>query len=251
MLFLIGGIKMAGHSKWSNIKHRKGKSDAEKGKLFTKLGRELAIAVKEGGPDPETNNKLKDVVAKAKAANMPNDNILRSIKKAAGDADEDKLEEVVYEGYGPGGVAVIVETLTDNRNRTVGDIRFNFDKYGGNLGQTGCVSFMFEKKGIILIERTDDVDEEELMMEAIEAGAEDFDVQDEYFEILIEPGDFSNTREALENKGYEFIEADIGMIPTTVTELEDPKHVEQINRLIDNLEDLDDVQSVYHNLKYE
>jgi YebC/PmpR family DNA-binding regulatory protein len=251
MLFLIGGIKMAGHSKWSNIKHRKGKSDAEKGKLFTKLGRELAIAVKEGGPDPETNNKLKDVVAKAKAANMPNDNILRSIKKAAGDADEDKLEEVVYEGYGPGGVAVIVETLTDNRNRTVGDIRFNFDKYGGNLGQTGCVSFMFEKKGIILIERTDDVDEEELMMEAIEAGAEDFDVQDEYFEILIEPGDFSNTREVLENKGYEFIEADIGMIPTTVTELEDPKHVEQINKLIDNLEDLDDVQSVYHNLKYE
>ena len=191
---------MAGHSKWSNIKHRKEKSDAQKGKIFTKLGRELAIAVKEGGPDPESNNKLKDAIAKAKASNMPNDNIMRSIKKAAGDMDGDKFEEIAYEGYGPGGDAIIVEALTDNRNRTAGDVRHHFDKFGGNLGQTGCVSFMFDKKGVILIERTEDIDEDTLMMEVIEAGAEDFDAQDEYFEILTEPGEFSATREVLEKK---------------------------------------------------
>jgi YebC/PmpR family DNA-binding regulatory protein len=241
---------MAGHSKWSNIKHRKEKSDAQKGKIFTKLGRELAIAVKEGGPDPESNNKLKDAIAKAKASNMPNDNIMRSIKKAAGDMDGDKFEEIAYEGYGPGGVAIIVEALTDNRNRTAGDVRHHFDKFGGNLGQTGCVSFMFDKKGVILIERTEDIDEDTLMMEVIEAGAEDFDAQDEYFEILTEPGEFSATREVLEKKGYKFMEADVEMVPQTTTELTDPKHIEQMNKLIDNLEDLDDVQNVYHNWEY-
>ncbi|HHY23341.1 MAG TPA: YebC/PmpR family DNA-binding transcriptional regulator [Clostridiaceae bacterium] len=241
---------MAGHSKWSNIKHRKEKSDAQKGKIFTKLGRELAIAVKEGGPDPESNNKLKDAIAKAKASNMPNDNIMRSIKKAAGDMDGDKFEEIAYEGYGPCGVAIIVEALTDNRNRTAGDVRHHFDKFGGNLGQTGCVSFMFDKKGVILIERTEDIDEDTLMMEVIEAGAEDFDAQDEYFEILTEPGEFSATREVLEKKGYKFMEADVEMVPQTTTELTDPKHIEQMNKLIDNLEDLDDVQNVYHNWEY-
>ncbi len=241
---------MAGHSKWSNIKHRKEKSDAKKGKIFTKLGRELAIAVKEGGPDPESNNKLKDAIAKAKAANMPNDNILRSIKKASGDLDGDNFEEISYEGYGPGGVAIIVEALTDNRNRTAGDVRHHFDKFGGNLGQTGCVSFMFDKKGVMLIERKEDIDEDTLMMEVIEAGAEDFDAQDEYFEILTEPGGFTVIREALEKKGYEFIEADVEMVPQTTTELTDPKHIEQMNKLIDNLEDLDDVQNVYHNWEY-
>jgi YebC/PmpR family DNA-binding regulatory protein len=241
---------MAGHSKWSNIKHRKEKSDAQKGKIFTKLGRELAIAVKEGGPDPESNNKLKDAIAKAKASNMPNDNIMRSIKKAAGDMDGDKFEEIAYEGYGPCGVAIIVEALTDNRNRTAGNVRHHFDKFGGNLGQTGCVSFMFDKKGVILIERTEDIDEDTLMMEVIEAGAEDFDAQDEYFEILTEPGEFSATREVLEKKGYKFMEADVEMVPQTTTELTDPKHIEQMNKLIDNLEDLDDVQNVYHNWEY-
>ena len=238
---------MAGHSKWANIKHRKEKTDAQKGKMFTKLGRELAIAVKEGGPDPESNSKLKDAIAKAKAGNMPNDNIMRSIKKAAGDMDADNFEEISYEGYGPGGVAIIVEAMTDNRNRTAGDIRHHFDKYGGNLGQTGCVSFMFDKKGVILIERTENTDEDTLIMEVIEAGAEDFDAQNEYFEILTDPRNFSVVREALEKKGYEFMEADVEMVPQTTTELTDPKHVEQMNKLIDNLEDLDDVQNVYHN----
>lgn len=238
---------MAGHSKWSNIKRRKEKSDEQKGKIFTKLGRELAIAVKEGGPDPESNNKLKDAIAKAKANNMPNDSIVRSIKKAVGDMASDSYEEISYEGYGPGGVAIIVEAMTDNRNRTAGDIRHHFDKFGGNLGQTGCVSFMFDKKGVILIERTEDIEEDTLMMEVIEAGAEDFDAQDEYFEILTNPKDFSAIREALEKKGYKFMEADVEMVPQTTTKLIDSKHIEQMIKLIDNLEDLDDVQNVYHN----
>jgi len=238
---------MAGHSKWANIKHRKEKSDAQKGKLFTKIGREIAVAVKQGGPDPESNSKLKDAIAKAKAANMPNDSIMRSIKKAAGDVDGENYEQITYEGYGPGGIAVIVEAMTDNRNRTAGDIRHFFDKYGGNLGQTGCVSFMFDKKGVILIERNEDIDEDELMMEAIEAGAEDFDPQEEYFEILTDPADFSAVREALEKKGYTFISAEVEMVPKTTSRLDNPKHIEQMNKLIDSLEDLDDVQNVYHN----
>ncbi len=238
---------MAGHSKWANIKHRKEKSDARKGKIFTKLGREIYIAVKSGGPDPETNSKLKDVIAKAKAANMPNDSIFRSIKKAAGETDGANYEEITYEGYGPGGVAVIVEAATDNRNRTAGDIRHYFDKCGGNLGQTGCVSFMFDKKGIIIIEKKEGVDEEELMAEAIEAGASDFNTEDEYFEIITEPSDFSSVREALEKKGYEFVEASIQMVPQTTTKLENEDQIRQLEKLIDYLEDHDDVQNVWHN----
>lgn len=242
---------MSGHSKWANIKHKKEKTDAQKGKIFTKLGRELAMAVKQGGPDPEVNSRLKDVIAKAKAANMPNDNIMRSIKKAAGDVDGNNYEEVVYEGYGPGGVAVIVEAATDNRNRTAGDIRHYFDKNGGNLGQTGCVSFMFDRKGVIVIEKSDKINEDDLMMEALEAGAEDFNVEDEYYEILTDTGSFSAVREALESKGYEFAEAEIQAIPQTTVKLTDPKHIEQMEKLIDMLEDMDDVQEVWHNWDQE
>lgn len=242
---------MSGHSKWANIKHRKGKSDAQRGKIFTKLGREISIIVKQGGPDPESNSKLKDVIAKAKAANMPNDNISRSIKKAAGEVDTTSYEEIVYEGYGPGGVAVIVEATTDNRNRTAGDVRHYFDKFGGNLGTLGCVSFMFDKKGVILIEKTDKTDEDTLMMEAIEAGAADFNAGEDYFEVLTDPADFSTVREALEKKGYEFLEAEVQMIPQTMTKLTDPKQIEFMDKLIDHLEDLDDIQNVYHNWEQE
>lgn len=242
---------MSGHSKWANIKNKKEKSDAKKGKIFTKLGREIAVIVKQGGPDPEANSKLKDAIAKAKAANMPNDNIIRSIKKAAGDGDATNYEEIQYEGYGPGGVAVIVETMTDNRNRTAGDLRHFFDKFGGNLGQTGCVGFMFNKKGIILIEQNGKIDEDTLMMEALDAGAEDFNANEDYFEITTTPEDFSKVREALESKGYEFAEAEIEAVPSTTTKLEDPKQIEFMDKLIDNLEDLDDVQNVYHNWEQE
>ncbi|AUS95219.1 YebC/PmpR family DNA-binding transcriptional regulator [Clostridium thermosuccinogenes] len=238
---------MSGHSKWANIKRKKGKSDAERGKIFTKLGREIAIAVKQGGPDPNVNSKLSDVIAKAKAANMPNDTIMRSIKRASGDTEAENYEEITYEGYGPGGVAVIVETATDNRNRTAGDLRHYFDKFGGNLGQTGCVSFLFNKKGVILIEKTEKTDEDTLMMEALDAGAEDFSVEDEYYEILTDPNDFSAVREALEKKGYEFMDASVQMVPVTTTKLEDPKQIEFMDKLIEALEDLDDVQNVWHN----
>ena len=242
---------MSGHSKWANIKHRKGKSDAQRGKIFTKLGREIAIIVRQGGADPDSNSKLKDVIAKAKAANMPNENVTRSIKKAAGDLDGANYEEVVYEGYGPGGVAVIVETMTDNRNRTAGDVRHFFDKFGGNLGTLGCVSFMFEKKGLILIEKTDKTNEDELMMEALDMGAEDFSAEEEYFEVLTTPDDFSKVREELEKKGYEFMEAELQMVPATMTKLTDPKQIELMDKMIENLEDLDDVQNVYHNWEQE
>lgn len=238
---------MAGHSKWVNIKAKKGKMDAKRGKIFTKLGRELTIAVKQGGPNPDTNSRLKDVIAKCKAANMPNDNIMRSIKKAAGEGDGANFEEIVYEGYGPGGVAVIVEAATDNRNRTAGDVRHYFDKFGGNLGQTGSVTFLFNKKGIIVVEKADNVSEDDLMMEALEAGAEDMTAEDGFYEIITEPGDFTAVREALESKGYEFVEAEISMIPTTTTKLTDPRQIEQMKKLIDNLEEMDDVQNVYHN----
>jgi YebC/PmpR family DNA-binding regulatory protein len=238
---------VAGHSKWANIKHRKEKADSQRGKIFTKLGREIAVAVKQGGPDPDLNSKLKDVIAKAKASNMPNDSIMRSIKRAAGETDADNFEEIIYEGYGPGGIAVIVKSMTDNRNRTAGDVRHYFDKFGGNLGQSGCVLFMFDRKGVIIIENTGNINEEDLMMEAIEAGAEDFNTEDEYFEILTDPSNFSAVREALENKGYEFVEADIQMIPQTTVKLDDSKQIEMMEKLIDNLEDLDDVQSVWHN----
>ena len=238
---------MSGHSKWANIKHKKGKSDAQKAKVFTKIGRELQIAVKSGGPDPESNSKLKDVIAKAKAANMPNDNIMRSIKRASGDNANAVMEEITYEGYGPSGVAIIVETVTDNRNRTAADIRHIFDKFGGNLGSTGCVSFMFDKKGLIVIENDGDIEEETLMMDALECGAEDFSADDDAFEITTDPADFSNVRSALEEKGYSFLEAAVSMIPQNYVTLTEEKPLEQIERLIDALEDNDDVMEVWHN----
>ncbi|HEY9061665.1 MAG TPA: YebC/PmpR family DNA-binding transcriptional regulator [Pseudobacteroides sp.] len=238
---------MSGHSKWANIKRKKEKTDAQKGKLFTKLGREISVIVKQGGPDPEANPKLKDAIAKAKASNMPNENIMRCIKKASGEQDGSNYEEITYEGYGPGGVAVIVEAMTDNKNRTAGDVRHYFDKFGGNLGTTGCVSFMFSKKGVMMIEKSSKINEDDLMMEAIDAGAEDFKSEEEYYEISTSVEEFSNVRQSLEQKGYEFIEAELTMIPATMTKLVEPKQIEFMDRLIEHLEDMDDVQNVYHN----
>ncbi|HOP73009.1 MAG TPA: YebC/PmpR family DNA-binding transcriptional regulator [Thermoclostridium caenicola] len=241
---------MAGHSKWANIKHKKSKTDAQKGKLFTKIGREIAIAVRSGGPDPASNSKLRDVIAKAKSCNMPNESIMRSIKKAAGEGDTTNYEAITYEGYGPGGVAVIVEALTDNRNRTAGDIRHLFDKYGGNMGATGCVSFMFEQKGQIIIERGDK-DEDEAMMIALDAGASDFEADEEYFEILTEPNDFTAVREKLEAAGFKFESAELTMIPQTYTRLTNPEDIEKMEKLLEKLEDHDDVQNIWHNWEQE
>ena len=236
---------MSGHSKWHNIAAKKGKADAARGKIFTKLGRELLIAVKEGGPEPAGNSKLKAVIAKCKAANMPNDIINNAIKKAS--ASNENYEEIVYEGYGPNGVAVIVNASTDNKNRTAADVRHVFDKAGGNLGTSGCVSYMFNKKGVIVIDKTKtNLSEDELMLLAIDNGAEDFNVEEECYEITTEPSDFTQVREALEAEGIEFVEAEVQMIPTTYVAL-DEKASERMQRLIDNLEDLDDVMDVYHN----
>lgn len=236
---------MSGHSKWHNIAAKKGKADAARGKIFTKLGRELLIAVKEGGPEPAVNSKLKAVIAKCKAANMPNDTINNAIKKAS--ASNENYEEIVYEGYGPNGVAVIVNASTDNKNRTAADVRHVFDKAGGNLGTSGCVSYMFNKKGVIVIDKTKtNLSEDELMLLAIDNGAEDFNVEEECYEITTEPSDFTQVREALEAEGIEFVEAEVQMIPTTYVAL-DEKASERMQRLIDNLEDLDDVMDVYHN----
>lgn len=240
---------MSGHSKWHNIQAKKGKNDAKKGKIFTKIGRELILTARDGGSSPETNSKLRDVIAKAKAANMPSDTIERAIKKGAGELDGISYEEIVYEGYAPGGVAVMVKFLTDNRNRSAASARHIFDKYGGNLGSTGCVSYMFQRKGQIVIERTDNVDEEELMMQALEVGAEDFNAQDEAFEIITDPIDFSSVREELEKLGYTFLEADITMIPDVVASV-DMETAPQTQKLLDMLEDDDDVQDVYHNAEF-
>ena len=235
---------MSGHSKWHNIQAKKGKADAARGKIFTKLGRELLIAVKEGGPDPAGNSKLKNVIAKCKAANMPNDTINNAIKKAS--SSNENYEELTFEGYGASGVAVIVEASTDNKNRTAADVRHVFDKAGGNLGTTGCVSYLFNKKGVIVIERAStDRDEEELMMLALDAGAEDFAASEEVYEITTDPADFSAVREKLEEEGFEFLEAEVQMVPSTYISL-DEKDGEKMQRLIDNLEDLDDVMNVYH-----
>ena len=236
---------MSGHSKWHNIAAKKGKADAARGKIFTKLGRELLIAVKEGGPEPAGNSKLKAVIAKCKAANMPNDTINNAIKKAS--ASNENYEEIVYEGYGPNGVAVIVNASTDNKNRTAADVRHVFDKAGGNLGTSGCVSYMFNKKGVIVIDKTKtNLSEDELMLLALDNGAEDFNVEEECYGITTEPSDFTAVREALEKEGLEFVEAEVQMIPTTYIAL-DEKASERMQRLIDNLEDLDDVMDVYHN----
>ena len=238
---------MSGHSKWHNIQAKKGKADAARGKVFTKLGRELLIAVKQGGPDPAGNSKLKDVIAKCKAANMPNDTINNAIKKASGEGNDANYEEVVYEGYGPNGVAVIVNANTDNRNRTAADVRHVFDKAGGNLGTTGCVSYMFDKKGVIVIEKAStDMDEEELMLLALDAGADDFNTSEEVYEITTAPSNFSEVREKLEDAGLTFLEAEVQMVPTTTVALDDAG-IEKMERLIERLEELDDVMDVYHN----
>lgn len=238
---------MSGHSKWATIKRKKGANDAQRGKMFTKIGRELAVAVKAGGPDPAINAKLKDVIAKAKANNMPNDTIQRSIKKAAGEGSGDNYENNIYEGYGPCGVAVIVDTLTDNRNRTAADMRHYFDKFGGNLGTSGCVMFMFDQKGVIIIENDGNLDEEQVMMDALEAGADDMTAEDEIFEITTDPAAFSAVRDALENAGYTIASAEVGYVPQTETDLTDEKDIANMNKLIEHLEDCDDVQNVWHN----
>ena len=240
---------MSGHSKWHNIQAKKGKADAARGKIFTKLGRELLIAVKEGGPDPAGNSKLKNVIAKCKAANMPNDTVQRSIKKASGELSAVDYERIVYEGYGPSGVAVIVDTLTDNKNRSAGNVRSAFTKGGGNMGTTGCVGFMFQEKGEIVIEKGD-LDEEELMMMALDAGAEDFNSdEEEVFIITTTPEDFSEVREALEAGGLEFLEAAVKMIPDTYTEI-DEEAAKKFQKMLNLLEDDDDVQEVYHNAEF-
>lgn len=238
---------MSGHSKWNNIKRKKEKTDGARAKIFTKIGRELAVAVREGGSaDPNANSKLKDCIAKAKANNVPNENIERIIKKASGESGGAQYESIVYEGYGPCGIAVIVEALTDNRNRTAGDVRHYFDKYGGNLGTNGCVSFMFERKGQLVIER-EGLDEDTVMEDALEAGAADFIADDDVFEITTEPDDLGMVRDALAEKGYTFITAEVAEIPSTTVDLTDEEAIEKMTKLLDMLEDNDDVQQVYHN----
>ena len=238
---------MSGHSKWHNIAAKKGKADAARGKIFTKLGRELLVAVKQGGPDPAGNSKLKDVIAKCKANNMPNDTINNAIKKASGEGSTSTYEEITYEGYGANGVAVIVNTSTDNKNRTAADVRHLFDKFGGNLGTSGCVSYMFEKKGVIVIEKEEcKLGEDDLMMLALEAGAEDFSAEEEVYEITTAPNDFTVVTEKLSEEGITFLEAGVQMVPSTYVSL-DEKGAEKMQRLIDNLEDLDDVVEVFHN----
>ena len=236
---------MSGHSKWSTIKRKKGANDAQRAKIFTKVSREILVAVKSGGPDPDNNSSLKDAISKARSVNMPNDNIMRTIKKAAGSTEGDNYETVIYEGYGPSGVAVIVDTLTDNRNRTAANVRHYFDKFGGNLGTNGCVSFMFDKKGVIVIE-AEDIDEDEITMDALEAGAEDLSVSDGIIEITTAPEDFHAVRDALDGK-YTIASAELSMVPQTMTQISDADHITLMGRLLENLDDDDDVQNVYHN----
>ena len=237
---------MSGHSKWHNIQAKKGKADAARGKIFTKIGREIAIAVREGGPDPYVNGKLRDVVAKAKANNMPNDNIQRSIKKAAGEAGSVMYEEIQYEGYGPGGVAVIVETITDNRNRTASEIRHCFAKWDGNMGTTGSVSFMFDKKGVVDVERTPGMDEDEFMMTALEAGADDVSPMDDVFEVYTAPNDVTAVADALREQGMNILTAEVQQLPQNMVDA-DPATQEKIQNLLDMLDEDDDVSNVWHN----
>ena len=238
---------MSGHSKFANIKHKKEKNDAAKGKIFTIIGKEIVVAVKEGGANPENNSKLRDVIAKAKANNMPNDTIKRGIERAAGDANSVNYVVNTYEGYGPNGTAIIVDTLTDNKNRTAANVRNCFTKGGGNVGTTGCVSYMFDKKGVIVIEKAStDMDEEELMLLALDAGADDFNTSEEVYEITTAPSNFSEVREKLEDAGLTFLEAEVQMVPTTTVALDDAG-IEKMERLIERLEELDDVMDVYHN----
>lgn len=242
---------MSGHSKWHNIAKRKGANDAKKAKIFTKIGREMAIAIKEGGSaNPDFNARLRDCIAKAKANNMPNDNIKRTLDKYSGANGQVNYEANNYEGYGVGGVAVVVETLTDNKNRTVADVRHLFDKYGAGLGATNCVSWQFDKKGVIIMERGD-LDEDTVMMQALEAGAEDFQADENTFEIYTTPDDFSAVREALETLGYSFVEAEVEMVPQNYITLENEEDMAKMRKLLDNLEDNDDVQAVWHNWENE
>ena len=239
---------MSGHSKFANIKHKKEKNDAAKGKIFTKLGREIAVAVKEGGPDPAQNSRLKDVIAKAKANNMPNDTIDRSIKKAAGDANAVNYESVTYEGYGPNGIAIIVEALTDNKNRTASNVRNAFTKGSGNVGTPGCVSYMFDKKGQIIISKEEcSLEADDLMMIALDAGAEDFVEEEDSYEVVTDPDNFSQVREALEADNIPMAQAEVTMIPQTWVELKDEGDIKNMNKTLDLLEEDDDVQEVYHN----
>ena len=241
---------MSGHSKFANIKHKKEKNDAAKGKIFTVIGRELAVAVKEGGPDPANNSKLRDVIAKAKANNMPNDTIDRGIKKAAGELGTVNYEFVTYEGYGPGGIAIIVDALTDNKNRTASNVRNAFTKGNGSIGTQGCVSYMFDQKGQIIIDREEcDMDPDELMMLALDAGAEDFSEEEDSFEILTAPDDFSAVRQKLEEEGIPMASADVTMIPQNYVALTDETALKQLNRTLDMLDEDDDVQAVYTNLE--
>ena len=239
---------MSGHSKFANIKHKKEKNDSTKGKIFTKLGREIAVAVKEGGADPNANSRLKDIVAKAKANNMPNDTIDRSIKKAAGDANAVNYEAVTYEGYGPSGIAIIVEALTDNKNRTAANVRNAFTKGNGNVGAQGCVSYMFDRKGQIIIDKEEcDMKADDLMMVVLDAGAEDFAEEEDSFEILTDPDDFSIVRENIEKAGIPMAQAEVSMIPQTWTELKEEQDIKYMQRILDLLDEDDDVQEVYHN----
>lgn len=239
---------MSGHSKFANIKHKKEKNDAARGKIFTIIGREIAVAVKEGGADPNNNSKLRDVIAKAKANNMPNDTIERGIKKAAGDANSVNYVSITYEGYGPNGTAIIVDALTDNKNRTASNVRNAFTKGGGNVGTTGCVSFMFDQKGQIIVAKEDcDMDADDLMMIALDAGAEDFADEEDSYEILTAPNDFSAVREALENEKIIMASAEVTMVPQTYVELTNEEDIKKMNRILDLLDEDDDVQAVYHN----
>ncbi|MDR2686277.1 MAG: YebC/PmpR family DNA-binding transcriptional regulator [Oscillospiraceae bacterium] len=241
---------MSGHSKWSTIKRKKEKTDAQRGKIFTKIGREISVAVREGGPDPASNSKLKDIIAKAKANNVPNDNIERIVKKAAGGGDGASYEEITYEGYGPSGVAVIVESLTDNRNRTAGEMRHYFDKFGGNLGQSGSVGFLFSRQGMLIVE-SGGVDEDALMEAALEAGAVDFLAEDDAFVIRTEPNDIGRARETLEAQGYSFVSAGVEYVPSTYVALTNEADIRNMSRLLEMLEDNDDVQEVWHNWEGE
>lgn len=240
---------MSGHNKWSTIKQKKGKNDAARAKIFTKIGRELIVAVRDGGSaDPAANSKLRDCIAKAKANNVPNENIERIIKKAAGEAGGANYEAVTYEGYGPSGIAVIVEALTDNRNRTAGDVRHYFDKFGGNMGTPGCVSFMFEQKGVLVLDKEDnEVEEDKLMEDALEAGAADFEADEEIYTVYTEPTDMGAVRDDLTAKGYTFASAEVEMVPSTYTKIDDPDVQVKMQKLLDMLEDNDDVQNVWHN----
>ena len=238
---------MSGHSKWNNIKGKKEKSDAQRGKIFTKLGRELLMAVKAGGADPNSNSKLKDVIAKCKSNNMPNDNIERSIKKAAGEDSSVTYEELTYEGYGPAGVALMINVTTDNRNRTAGEVRHILDKFKGNLGTTGCVSYLFDKKGVIVIEKeSNTISEEDLLMIALDSGAEDMETSEEFYEITTKPEDFSKVREGLENNNINILEADVSMVPLSTVSVDDESK-KWMELIIEKLEELDDVSDIYHN----